>query len=1547
MRRTLAAAVGAALCLGTFVSAEQTGRFPSSAPSSIQLPLAFEENAGQASPEVRALARVPGMTLAIAPDQWHLRLARGSSRRTSQSRGIRQGHRQAPRDGITYADFSMRLLGARPEAAVRFEDPLGGTVNYLIGRDRSKWVRNAGLFGSIRVIDAYDGIDVRLYGNDRRLEYDVLVKPGARLDAFRLRLDGEAKVSINRNGEAEIALQTGTLVQRAPVMYQKIEGVRKAVRGSYVLLDSRTLGFRADAYDAAHTLVVDPILTYGSYVGGAGDDTIEAATIGADGSLYLTGSTTSPALFGRTKPSAWGDVFVIKLLPGGTAVDYVTYLGGGNDDYGFAITIDPQGRVVIGGATYSANFPVTTGPANAGGIEAFLARLTADGSGLHSATLVTGPAADYGVSVTVGSNSVAYLAGHSYSTALNGLTPIRTARGANDGFVAAIAADGTTSWMTFLGGQRYDYISAAVTAAGQIFLTGDTESADFPVTGGAADGTCGTDGTCNQFTDAFGTRYHADTFFARLDTNGTIVYSTYMGGSGDDFGIALALDSSGRAYTAGETGSTDFPAVQPLPLGAIGGQNAFVTRFSQAGSVEFSSRIGGLNDEGARGLSVSGNIVTVTGVAAGAAFPLLNQPVGTVCRPSDAFAVSFNATSSTLLFSSCFGGSLDDEPRGHVTDSAGTTYLFGYTDSKDLPVINGVQSQADQFTSEGMLLGLRVADTDGDGVVDGRDNCAYQPNALQTDLDLDGVGDACDPDPGNSGTTNIPPVARVVGSAAAVGQPVTFDPSSSSDAAGRIVRYEWDLDDDGSFDDGVSITPLVVSATFAVTGPRAISLRVTDDLGASHSVRYTFTVRGPGQAGLSASATEAVFGTIVRLQVDVPPSTGGSAPTGDVEFRDGTTLLATLPLRSGNPSTVSLLTALLPPGAHVFRATYLGDPSYSSATSNSVTLTVTAQVTAGLREWGRVGAAGTVAVYGRRVRNADATNVSDVLAAASGQSVRFAIRADRSLWGWGLNTLGQIGDSSTISRDYPVAVLNGDGTPFTGVVAVAAGATHTLALKSDGSVWAWGTNEIGQLGDGTTTPRPNPVRVRNAAGPLTGVVAIAAGGVGGMALGQDGTVWTWGDNTFGQLGNNTTVARSLAAPVSGLQDVVAIALGSGRPPLAGHAVHALALTSAGAVMGWGSNGSGQLGNHPAGIHRLPVQIAGLTGVPVKAVFAGGRHSLALATDGRILAWGGDDRGQLGVNSASGSPIATPAAVRRGDGSTLTGVVSVSAAETFSGAVTADGSAWSWGDRSYGYLADGSDMSAATAAQARRPFADRVRRDAGALQTDAVTIDGRLDGSTALIRNLPAVPSMIYPTANATDVVTTQAFEWTAVQDADAYILYIGTTPGAYDVLADGLLTQTTRMVTTPLPADVTLYAQVLARVDGVWRNSVAVPFTARRTSASMIYPTANATGVMTSRAFEWTPVTGADAYILHIGTAPNTWNVLAAGLLTQTTHLVTTVLPSDVTLFVRVGSRVGGVWQYSASIPFTAAPETATMIYPTANATNVLTTRAFEWTAVG
>jgi hypothetical protein len=207
-------------------------------------------------------------------------------------------------------------------------------------------------------------------------------------------------------------------------------------------------------------------------------------------------------------------------------------------------------------------------------------------------------------------------------------------------------------------------------------------------------------------------------------------------------------------------------------------------------------------------------------------------------------------------------------------------------------------------------------------------------------------------------------------------------------------------------------------------------------------------------------------------------------------------------------------------------------------------------------------------------------------------------------------------------------------------------------------------------------------------------------------------------------------------------------------------------------------------------------------------------------------------------------------------------------------------------------------------------------------------------------------TLIYPTANATDVTVARNFEWTAVPDADGYVLHVATAPDTLDVVAAGILTGTSYHVSETLPTGRTLYARVGARVGGVWRYSTYIPFTAAASRATLIYPAANATDVTLVRDFEWTPVPGADGYVLHVATAPETLDVLAAGILTGTSYHVTETLPTDRTLYARVGARVGGVWRYSPYSAFTAAPAKATLIYPTANATNVTVGRAFEWTAV-
>jgi len=207
-------------------------------------------------------------------------------------------------------------------------------------------------------------------------------------------------------------------------------------------------------------------------------------------------------------------------------------------------------------------------------------------------------------------------------------------------------------------------------------------------------------------------------------------------------------------------------------------------------------------------------------------------------------------------------------------------------------------------------------------------------------------------------------------------------------------------------------------------------------------------------------------------------------------------------------------------------------------------------------------------------------------------------------------------------------------------------------------------------------------------------------------------------------------------------------------------------------------------------------------------------------------------------------------------------------------------------------------------------------------------------------------ALLYPAANATNVSLSTDFAWTPVPNADAYILHIGTAPNTWDVLAAGLLPGPTYRVPISVPIDRMLYARVGSRVGGIWRWADSVPFTAARASAQMVYPVANATNVLLSRNFEWLPVSGADAYILHIGTAPNTYDVLADGLLTQTNYRVGKTLPSDRTLYLRIGARVGGTWRWSENTPFTAAATVATITYPAMNAANVVLSRAFEWTSV-
>ena len=302
-----------------------------------------------------------------------------------------------------------------------------------------------------------------------------------------------------------------------------------------------------------------------------------------------------------------------------------------------------------------------------------------------------------------------------------------------------------------------------------------------------------------------------------------------------------------------------------------------------------------------------------------------------------------------------------------------------------------------------------------------------------------------------------------------------------------------------------------------------------------------------------------------------------------------------------------------------------------------------------------------------RLTPVQVSNLTGVTAVAAGEHHSLALKSDGTVWAWGFNGFGNLGVGTTTDRLTPAQVQGPGGVGFlTGIVAIAAGTDYSLALKSDGTVWAWGRNNAGQLGDGTNIDRSAPVP--GGAGFLAGVVAIATKKFHSLALKADGAVWAWGLNDFGQLGNGTAGGASATpAEVSGLADVIAIAAG---------ADHSLALKADGTVRAWGG---GLLGNGANTISPTPVQVSNLAGVI--AIATGADHSLALKADGTVQAWGFNGLGQLGDGTTTDRLTPVPV-------SGITEVTGIAGGFHHSVALKSDGTVWAWGLNNHGQLGDG-------------------------------------------------------------------------------------------------------------------------------------------------------------------------------------------------------------------------------------------------------------------
>jgi len=547
-----------------------------------KLPLSFEVNQGQTNAQVKFLSKGSGYSLFLTPTEAVLAL------RTTA--------------------LHMQLLGANRQPQVTGLEPLPGKVNYFLGNDPKQWRTNIPTYAKVQYQQVYPGVDLVYYGNPQQLEYDFVLAPATDPNTVKLAFSGADQLEVDAQGN--LVLQTaGEQVQlHKPLVYQEVDGVRQIVKGSYVL-KQRFVSFRVEDYDPKIQLIIDPVLAYSTYLGSNGGEDGYHIDVDAKGNAYVTGATASTDFPSKNplQPTSGGnmDAFVTKLNQQGSALVYSTYLGGSAPDTSFSIAVDAKGNAYVTGYTNSSDFP-TKNPLQASSgnngntfvADAFVAKLNPQGSALIYSTYLGGSNADESESIAIDTNFNAYIAGVTNSTNFPTKNPLQpNIGGAQDAFVAKLNRQGSALvYSTYLGGSQYDNSSSiAVDAKGSAYLKGYTRSTNFP--------------TKNALQSISGGSY--DNFVAKLNQQGSaLVYSTYFGGSGVELGNGIAVDANGNTYVTGSTTSTDFPTKNPLQPNIGGNYDAFVAKLNQQGALIYSTYLGGSEEDRGNSIVVDakGNI---------------------------------------------------------------------------------------------------------------------------------------------------------------------------------------------------------------------------------------------------------------------------------------------------------------------------------------------------------------------------------------------------------------------------------------------------------------------------------------------------------------------------------------------------------------------------------------------------------------------------------------------------------------------------------------------------------------------------------------------------------------------------------------------------------------------------------------------------------------------------------------------------------------------------------------------------------------------------
>jgi hypothetical protein len=611
--------------------------FAAPQPEAFSRPLVFEPNRGQAPANMQWLARGAGFQLGFTSEGATLALLERLEEEPSST--LLPEPFELPQAARTTASpqvstVKLRLFGSRAWQTTGLE-PTGGASNYFLSDQPENWLTDVHHYARVTATGVYEGVDVVFYGREGILEYDFIVAPGADPQQIQLEFDGAANIRLDKDsGDLVLTTSSGREVRNGqPKVYQQIGDRMVDVKSSYQLLSNGRAAFTLADYDRQHPLVIDPTVTFTTFLRGSNADAGHSIAVDTAGNAYVTGETYSnnfPILAGFQGDAGDIDAFVTKLSPTG-AILFSTYLGGSKVDFGMGIAVDSSG-VYVSGHTRSSNFPKKQPMQPFRNDDAFVTKLSLLGNAIVYSTFLGGTQSEYGYGITVDSSQSAYVAGQTYSKdfpVVGGFqhypndplfVPI-------NGFVAKLSPAGTSLvYSTYLGGTNLDYVSSiAIDASLAAHVTGETCSPDFPFAGFNS---LPYPGTCTGFVtklspqgnavgystflvnnikdstgialDAAGNAYVTGistyptpptltqhVFVAKLTVWGSLYYFRYLrGNDGSAWAESIATDANGNAYVVGATTSTSFPGAPPITPNPYAG---FLVRYDPNGNGPFNT----------------------------------------------------------------------------------------------------------------------------------------------------------------------------------------------------------------------------------------------------------------------------------------------------------------------------------------------------------------------------------------------------------------------------------------------------------------------------------------------------------------------------------------------------------------------------------------------------------------------------------------------------------------------------------------------------------------------------------------------------------------------------------------------------------------------------------------------------------------------------------------------------------------------------------------------------------------------------------------------